>query len=156
MRRIHDYRRGVRVCVVPKTAGFSTEVRNPAPQGEKLPIDQDDHETGEFAVQAHHRGVCGDGHLYQAGIIRTPRTNFASPKVLLGPICSLRQTEARNTWWEGNAPRLQPSAAQQEVVSKACIASFTPVLRMWSIGIANVWLSLKPLPLWRRWLLTPE
>jgi hypothetical protein len=40
-----------------KTAGFSTKVQNLAPQGEKLPIDQDDHNTGEFAVWAHPRGM---------------------------------------------------------------------------------------------------
>ncbi len=59
-----------------KTAGFSIAVQNPAPQGEKSPIDQDDHETGEFAVNAHHRGVCIDRRMYQAGVIRTPLTNF--------------------------------------------------------------------------------
>ncbi len=30
------------------TAGFSIEMQNPPPQGEKSPIDQDDHRTGEF------------------------------------------------------------------------------------------------------------
>ncbi len=53
-------------------------MQNPAPQGEKLPIDQDDHEAGEFAVKAHHSGVCVDGYVYQAGVIRIPPTNFAS------------------------------------------------------------------------------
>ncbi len=60
-----------------KTAGFSIEVQNPAPQGEKLPIDQDDHRAGEFAVDATTE-ACGDGRVYQAGIIRMPPTNFTA------------------------------------------------------------------------------
>ena len=50
-------KREVIFCVVPETAEFSTEVQNPAPQGEKSPIDQDDHQAGEFAVKAHHGGL---------------------------------------------------------------------------------------------------
>ena len=34
-----------------KTAGFSIKVQTPAPQGEKLSIDQDDHRTGEFGSE---------------------------------------------------------------------------------------------------------
>jgi hypothetical protein len=51
-------------------------MQNPAPKGEKLPIDQYDHETGEFAVMTHHRCVCVDGRVYQAGVICAPPTNF--------------------------------------------------------------------------------
>ena len=53
-----------------KTAGFSIEVQNPAPQGEKLPIDQDDHRAGEFAVIAHHGGLRASN--------RMPPTNFTA------------------------------------------------------------------------------
>ena len=56
MRRIRELKGGD-ICVVPETAGLSIEVQNPAPQGEKLPIDQDDHQAGEFAVKAHHGGL---------------------------------------------------------------------------------------------------
>jgi hypothetical protein len=81
MRRIRDSKRGGESLCGAKTAGFSIEMQNPAPQGEKLPIDQYDHETGEFAVMAHHRGVCIDGRMYQAGVIRAPPTNFTSHAV---------------------------------------------------------------------------
>jgi hypothetical protein len=50
---------------------------NPAPQGEKSPIDQDDHRAGEFAVYATTE-ACGDGRVYQAGVIRLPPTNFTT------------------------------------------------------------------------------
>jgi hypothetical protein len=52
-----DTLEGGDICLVPGTAGFSIEVQNPAPQGEKSPIDQDDHRAGEFAVEAHHGGL---------------------------------------------------------------------------------------------------
>ncbi len=50
MRRIRtSSKRGeMKDCVVPKTAGFSIEMQIPAPQGEKSPIDQSDHETGSL------------------------------------------------------------------------------------------------------------
>jgi hypothetical protein len=54
-------------CVVPRVYYQSA---NPAPQGEKLPIDQDDHCTGEFGVRPHHGGRCIDRHSYQVGVIR--------------------------------------------------------------------------------------
>ncbi len=51
---------------------------NPAPHGEKLPIDQNDHWPREFGVKPHHGGRCIDGQSYQVGVIRIPPTNFTS------------------------------------------------------------------------------
>ena len=51
-----------------KTAGFSIKVQNPAPQWEKLPIDQDDHRIGEFGSKnpprrvVHSRTLVSSGH----------------------------------------------------------------------------------------------
>jgi hypothetical protein len=56
MRRIRELKGGDSLCGA-KTAGISIEVQNPAPRGEKSPIDQDDHRAGEFAVIAHHGGL---------------------------------------------------------------------------------------------------
>ncbi len=77
MRRIRDSKsRGGESLCGAKTARFSIKMQNPAPQGEKSPIDQYDHKTGEFAVMSHHRGECVDGSVYQAGVIRAPPTNL--------------------------------------------------------------------------------
>ncbi len=64
------------VCVVPKLQGLVFQCKTLLPREKKLPINRDDHWTGEFAVIAHHRGWCIGGCVYQAGIIRTPCTNF--------------------------------------------------------------------------------
>ena len=62
------------MCGARKLQGLVSSA-NPAPQGEKSPIDHDDHRAGEFAVYATTE-ACGDGRVYQAGVIRMPPTNF--------------------------------------------------------------------------------
>ena len=115
-----------------QTAGFSIQVQNPAPQGEKLPIDQDDHETGEFAVWAHHRGVCIDGRMYQAGIICIPPTNFTSAKISTETYTA--SNNRRHINWKRMTHQnrwLRRAPTIQEFVSKAAVASFTPVWHPW-------------------------
>jgi hypothetical protein len=69
------------VCVVPKLQGLVSKCKNPAPQGEKLPIDQDDHWLGSLEWDPTTGGRCGDRRAYQAGVIRIPPTNFTSMDV---------------------------------------------------------------------------
>ncbi len=77
MRRIHDKHRSDSFCGA-RTAWFTIIVQTLLPREKKLPIDQDDHWTGEFGVRLHHGGMCADGHSYQVGIIRIPSTSFTS------------------------------------------------------------------------------
>ena len=62
------------MCGARKLQGLVSSA-NPAPQGEKSPIDHDDHRAGEFAVYVTTE-ACGNGRVYQAGVIRMPPTNF--------------------------------------------------------------------------------
>jgi hypothetical protein len=76
-----------------KTAGFSIPMQNPAPQGEKVA-----HRLG----RSLDWGVCSDSppqrwcigeRVYQAGVIRTPRTNFTFHLIFLNaPVLVLSDT----------------------------------------------------------------
>ncbi len=60
-----------------KTAGFSIELQNPAPQEEKLPIDQNDHRTGEFGNETTTSvgGVLTDARIKRASSASHPQTS---------------------------------------------------------------------------------
>ncbi len=59
------------------TAGFNIKMQNPAPQGEKSPIDQDGHRTGEFGSEkiTTEGGVLTDAHIKQAPFASLPQTS---------------------------------------------------------------------------------